>query len=370
MRVNPTRGLAVIGLCLVLVAAPAGQAAVGSQTYQAPRGQQAPPPPPPRDKSDHSGLWIATLIALGAGAAVAAGQHDHQKPPDAQKPDDGQDAPRPPDRTDLLENGPHVSDIQPLGLFAAYGFVRRGWPIVVDYETDPGSTTFLSVTIDGREWRQYLRSGRHSVMAPYDGAGAPQSTPALFAVRSVTRAGDPSPVDIHGLGAGPQSVIPPAKPAYSAAPVARLALAAFSRDVGSPFAGPPPRVIPADFEPLAAQSTIRDLRFVPASGAVGGAFAEYRYQLSAYFSRVRTEVLFYGAGKTADGRPLIKVTPVTVYPVVPMNPGPVGPRYWDGRVASSRKPSHGPHRLQVSGWRVDGDETWVTEYSTADVIGP
>jgi hypothetical protein len=53
-----------------------------------------------------------------------------------------------------------------------------------------------------------------------------------------------------------------------------------------------------------------------------------------------------------------------------LRPGPYGPRMWGGLDDASRRPSRGPHRLQVRGWEVAGDESWVTALSTDEVVGP
>jgi hypothetical protein len=333
MRADRHRGTAVAALCLVLALAPAVPGAAqppyrsSSHTSDAP---PVPPPPPSRDAEGHpqrhhqpdTGSVVAGAAIAGVVAClIFCGRHT-DKP--RARADDTDDAP---DRRDLLQNGPHVSDTQPLGVYAVYGFVRDGWPIVVDYDSDPESATWLTITVGDKSWTQGLESGRHFVKLQYRGGGARESTPALFTLESAvrgTRPSQPSPLIILGLGCGP-------------------------RAVGS--------------------VAINDLRFAVSGRQVGGDFARFGYRTSSPFSRVAMEILRYGR-ETRDGRPVLTVATVAEYGLGAVPPGTFGPRVWDGRELRSGQPSHGPHRLQVRGWEVDGDESWVSAISPDAVTGP
>jgi hypothetical protein len=319
------RVVTVAALSAAFVLAPAGRPA--AQPYHGPNadGIVLPPPPPPHGQPSHHHGPSAGEIAAGVGIAgvvaclIFCGKHNDKH--------GGANGDATPDRRDLLENGPHVSDTQPFGAFAAYGFVRDGWPIVVDYDSEPDSTTWLTITVGDKTWTQELESGRHFAKLEYRGGGARDATPALFAIQSAVRGSNPrqpSRLDIVGLGCGP-------------------------RAVGS--------------------VAINELSFGLSSREVGGDFARFAYHTSSPFSRVVMEILRYGR-ETRDGRPVLTVANVTQYGVGALPPGPFGPRMWDGREGQSRQPSHGVHRLQVRGWEVDGDESWVSAISPDSVVAP
>jgi hypothetical protein len=330
MRVNVGRGIAVAGLCALMALTPAGpSAAQATYSRHATSDSVAPPPPPPPPHHDPYGHPTrqhgvsAGDVALGAGLLIGACMLFCRKHSDGPKKhaDDTDDAP---DRGDLLENGPHVSDTQPFGAFAVYGFVRDGWPIVIDYDSDPDSATWITVTVGAKSWTYGLESGRHFVNVPYRGGGASQSAPALFTIQSEVRGsrpGQPSRLEIVGLGCGP-------------------------RAVGS--------------------VAIHDLRFAASARQLGGDFARFGYLASSPFNRVGMEILRFDR-ETRSGVPVITVTDVAHFGQRAVLPGAFGPRMWDGRDAGSGRASRGVHRFQVRGWETDEDESWVSSISTETV---
>jgi hypothetical protein len=213
-------------------------------------------------------------------------------------------------------------------MFPIYGFIRNGWPIVIDYASDPTSVTTLSVSVGGQTWTTPLESGRHLVKVIYDGGAAPDSAVALIAVQAAAPSdggtGDPRRVEVNGIGAGP-------------------------RAVGS--------------------VAIEDLNFAVSGQQIGGDYARFGYRTSSEFNKVTMEILRYGLGKR-DGRRLITVDTIAQYRVGSLPPGTFGPRMWDGREQTSAQASHGVHRLQVRGWEVDGDESWVSAISDQAVRTP
>lgn len=123
----------------------------------------------------------------------------------------------------LLEDGPQLPASYPDGSFSVRGFTRDGWPVVVDFEPEPGTITQLEVTTgqgrrkhsstivldpDGSHGRQLVK-----VFMPSNG-DAPQPVPATYAITSVPignyetpQAGqDLAPVEIYGIGGGPHAV--------------------------------------------------------------------------------------------------------------------------------------------------------------------
>lgn len=123
----------------------------------------------------------------------------------------------------LLENGPQLPASYPDGSFSVRGFTRDGWPVVVDFEPQPGTITQLEVTTgeghykhsnkivldpDGSHGRQLVK-----VIMPSNG-DAPDPTPATYAITSVPITNfetpqprqDLAPVEIYGIGGGPHAV--------------------------------------------------------------------------------------------------------------------------------------------------------------------
>ncbi len=324
MDASGRRWMGVAALCATFAAAPVLAAA---QPTDPPTYSRYPPSPPSREgPSDsewrppkhHDESSAAAGIAIGLGLLCRTACGERGKPHPQGEPT----------RQDLLENGPHVAEIRPYGHFAVYGFVRNYWPVVIDYDSNPDSVTWLTVTVGGREWVRRLESGRQFVKFTYEGGQAPESAGALFVVHSETRSasgpGRPLPVDVTGFGCGP-------------------------RAVGS--------------------VAINNLRFAASGRQLGGDFARFGYRTTSAFNKVRMEILRYSLDTRGD-RPLITVSTVAQYGAGPLAPGDFGPRMWDGRDLKSHRPSRGTHRLQVRGWELDGDESWVSAISPDDVQGP
>ena len=144
------------------------------------------------------------------------------------------------------------------------------------------------------------------------------------ASRVVGGSGEPRPIEIVGIGAGP-------------------------RAVGS--------------------VAIEQLHFATSERRVGGDFARFDYHTKSAFNRVVMDVLRYGPD-TRNGRPVITVATAAQYGAQALPPGVYGPRMWGGLDTKTRKPSHGVHRLQVRGWETDEDGDWVNAISTGYVQVP
>jgi hypothetical protein len=365
MRVSLRRRLLVAGLC-ALTAAPATAQSLRSDgsgpTVDAKGHPQRPHQPPVRGASGESVAYLPAASASttagrpregyggagsrggavtdghrsgsGDGAAIAVGLigvaalgcalfcGSHKDAPKA-KSDDVDDEPS---ADDLRQNGPHVSNVQPFGAYAVYGFVRNGWPIVVDYDSDAAADVWISVTVAGRTWTQDLKPGRQYAKITYRGDAGSGAQPAMFVVQSSAHGapGQPSRLDIIGVGAG-------------------------ARAVGS--------------------VAIENLSFAAAGGKPGGDFAHFSYQAASPFDRVDSQILHYQA-QVRDGHDEISVVAVAEQPVSPQAVGVFSAGRWNGLVTSSKKPSHGPHRLQVRAWEVDDDASWVSALSSQDVLAP
>lgn len=221
----------------------------------------------------------------------------------------------------LLDDGPQLPVSYPDGTLSVQGFARDGWPIVVDLQPQPNTVTELRVTIgNGRRARTQMivldpdgSRGRQIVKVEMPRTGAARDpTPATYSITSIPiaafdseqpRLSDPTPVQIFGIGGGP-------------------------RAVGS--------------------VAIEQVAF---TAAIPG--ARFRYVAKSEFHRARAQVQqLQRDGKTIRIRP--------VFDVVQSNLS-VGPQVgsWSGAAAGSASPSHGLHRLQVTGWFTTDDRSWV-----------
>ncbi len=167
-------------------------------------GCPAPPEPPPRPKP------LDPCAPLGTC------------PNDAPKPVPGPDVPEEEPltgedwaSTDELDlDGPRFAESQALGRFEAQGYVCAGWPIVVDLETRPGTTTWLEIRAEGMSEPlatvAIVGEGRRTrvVELPYwENEGAEV---ARFSIRSATvEPGKPpvaQPMRVYAFGAGPYAI--------------------------------------------------------------------------------------------------------------------------------------------------------------------
>jgi hypothetical protein len=127
-----------------------------------------------------------------------------------------------PDVADLDANGPRFPDSFGIGTFDVQGYVRGGWPVVIDFAPQPGSCTWLVVNVGQQQWSHIIdfdgRKGRRliSVTVPDDIASSAQS--AKYVIHSATPScvrgtrespqldRTPSQIEIYGIGAGPRAV--------------------------------------------------------------------------------------------------------------------------------------------------------------------
>lgn len=227
---------------------------------------------------------------------------------------------RPLDNQSLLENGPELPVSYPDGSFSVRGFTRDDWPIVVDFEPQPGTVTQLEVTVgNGRDAARRTMildpdgsRGRQVVRVEMPASGAPVPTPATYFISSVPIAAldtdrpasaQAAPLQIYGVGGGPRAVGSVA-----------IEQVAFARaDVG----------------------------------------ARFSFFAKSEFSQVRAQV--QQLRRSGD-----KTEIVPVFDARGSNLS-VGRQTgtWPGTASGSPAPSRGAHRLQVTGWFTTDDRSWV-----------
>lgn len=121
---------------------------------------------------------------------------------------------RPPEPAKFLEDeGPQFPASYSMSLFAVQGFAKGAWPMVIDYEVEPGSFAFVTVAADGVEPLYYRlddsRQGRHYEILKLPERFGKSPSPAAYVVRSLSaRPGEMKPgfLRIYGLGAGDKAV--------------------------------------------------------------------------------------------------------------------------------------------------------------------
>ena len=117
----------------------------------------------------------------------------------------------------LVKKGPYIPAVFSMSALTVRGFVRGGWPMVLDYEiVEPGALVLLTVSAAGVEPPFYYRLASSAPGRPPeplilklpDRFGA-RLRIAWYSVRSLTNEpGEMEPVRFHvfGLGAGPAAV--------------------------------------------------------------------------------------------------------------------------------------------------------------------
>ena len=112
----------------------------------------------------------------------------------------------------LFEDGPQFENAFSMACIPVRGFVRGGWPLVIDYQAEPGTLASLEIHVEGREPVVLpLRGGsEHNLLKLQLPAQLGDTlSPALLLVRGVKdQPGVPElgRINVFGLGAGPRAV--------------------------------------------------------------------------------------------------------------------------------------------------------------------
>ncbi len=237
---------------------------------------------------------------------------------------------------DLARNGPRLPLAYQTGIYVVQGYVRGGWPFVIDFLPQPDSRTSMDVTLDGRlAFTQLLdsdgSSGRRLVHVTLP-AGLTESPRAgTYAIRSVhiqngrrVQGADgkdvPADVQLYGIGAGP-------------------------RAVGSVA------IEEVTFEPGV-------LKMAPGAQAS----ASYSYNAKSAFNRVAVEILKF---VNRDGNVSAERVQSDEQVGVPLARSQRG--IWNGTKQREALPSLGVHRLQVRAWFNSEDKSWVGAWSPGTV---
>lgn len=261
------------------------------------------------DKHGHGNLLWMVLVGIVITAMIGAIIHKTSFSSNGDMPAEQA----------LLEQGPQLPVIYPDGSLSVRAFTRDGWPIVIDFEPQPGTVTQLEVTTtrghrkhtekividpDGSHGRQLVK-----VAMPNSG-NARDPTPASYVVSSIPiatfdtdqpQAVGLAPVKIYGIGGGPHAV---------------------------------------------GSVAIEQLAFTQLTPG-----ARFSYFAKSEFNRARAQV--QQLQRSTDGT--IQIQPVVDFFGSNLSIGPHG-GIWSGpeTAASARV-----FRLQVTAWYTSDDRSWV-----------
>ncbi|MBJ7312479.1 hypothetical protein ACFOLJ_23010 [Rugamonas sp. CCM 8940] len=276
----------------------------------------------PRQRGSSSVANAAILVGIGAVLANIFSSPSEQ-------------ASAPAANDDYLErNGPRFAVTQKVGTFVVEGYIRGGWPFVVDFLPQPDTCTELNVYMGEKQVFSRLldadgRSGRRLLKLVLPDNIASVTRPALYVLRSARPAcaqrgakpdGGAVSVEVYGIGCGPRAV--------GSVAVDRLVF------------GPPQPKLPREL-------------------------VQVGYRMQWPFNHIAVEVLRFRRSGTDD---------IEVERVATLDPelsgglpaGEVAGRTWDGRNGAAAL-SLGLHRLQVRAWLAGDDRSWVGAISPGTV---
>lgn len=143
------------------------------------------------------GGWKApVIIGGGAAAAILITEFMHHKTPEQK----------------LRDKGPQLESEINMSGFAVKGFVKGGWPVVLDYQLPPGGEVVLTVAAEGAVTQEYHLDAsdqrrQEIVSLPQDFGEKPRA--GLYSIRAQSKGtAQPQPVylRVYGLGAGEEAV--------------------------------------------------------------------------------------------------------------------------------------------------------------------
>jgi len=240
----------------------------------------------------------------------------------------------PVDSESLARNGPQFPISQSVGTFNVEGFVRGGWPFVIDFKSQLDTCTWLEITTDEKTtWSRILdvdgSAGRHILEIDLPQNLASEPRPAQYAIYSTQPACAPGaeavpekarrylPILVYGIGGGP-------------------------RAVGS--------------------VAVNKLQFGPPTPQFPREVATFDYVTESDFGRVSEEILSYRQAESGQWT-VVLVHALQLYATIH------GTHHgnWDGTGQAGNRMA-GIYRLQVRAWNTVNDEkSWVGAISQDSV---
>jgi len=283
---------------------------------------------PPNDggkKKNGSNISKAIAIGVIGAIAIAAIHNAMSKEPQTDEPDQGEHE----FENQLKENGPAFSHLYNMSAFMMIGFVKGGWPLVIDFEQQqPGYVELMVRTKTSDTFRYRLDSGgtghRHIVL-PLPPMLGNEPVPAKIAITATTGKNSNRSLagfELLGLGAGPRAV--------GSVAIDKVAFAADK-----------------------IQSSL-------------GQTAAYRFYAHSNFENTSVDFMKLLDNDEHDGERHDLVNQHNLDGGITANRwfGIEEQLEWDGRNLENQ-PSVGPHKLKVRVWHTEGD--WVSAWSNSAV---
>ncbi|MFN0121245.1 MAG: hypothetical protein ACKV2V_12165 [Blastocatellia bacterium] len=170
------------------------------QDRQKPPGAQTPPPPPPA-QTPESGR-TTSIFGIGIGLDL--------RPATPSRPDPVKE---------LEKKGPHFPDRYLMNSFSVQGFVKGGWPLVIDYELQTPGIVLLIVEADGADpffyrldstpGRKLLGGSRNNPTIRLPATFGDRPRVGRYSIRAFSdNTGPMQPIYLRffGLGAGPRAI--------------------------------------------------------------------------------------------------------------------------------------------------------------------
>jgi hypothetical protein len=100
------------------------------------RNRACPPQPEPHHEEGHTGWNVAIGVGAGVFAGLLISSLSHAKGPENK----------------LSDEGPQFPATFHMSAFKITGFVEGGWPLVIDYETEPGTYAVIDIVTQGNNY--------------------------------------------------------------------------------------------------------------------------------------------------------------------------------------------------------------------------
>ena len=175
----------------------------------------------------------------------------------------------------LKANGPEVAAGTRAGLGSVQGFVRNGWPVVVDFEPQPGTRTDLVISIYEPDLGRILFPRKTRLVMDEGGEGGRQLFTGVIDLPADAEATSGGAVGVARYTVVSRRLKPGGKPSKEEVPATVYGIGAGPRAVGS--------ITVTD---VALGTGVTRLR-LPASGRIP---LPYRYRLKASFDHVVEDV--------------------------------------------------------------------------------
>jgi len=170
------------------------EGARGTPPCGTPDSNCPPPPLPPEGDNHATGIGVGLGVGIFAGVLVGSLAH----------------APEPVNK--LSNNGPQFGDTVHMSAFQVTGFVKGGWPLVIDYESIVPAYAVLTVVTQNAPTSSFVlptdQTARRNVLVQLPTTLGTDLKIANYTIRSTVSDTDLTPryFRVYGIGCGPKAV--------------------------------------------------------------------------------------------------------------------------------------------------------------------